>query len=538
MTHPVYKIEVWEPAGGSALYSFTDNIPSVTYKEIITDGVGYFNFAIPTKIGNSYKYYDIDLHDTVKIWLGYDTISGTANFIGKVDRITGSWSPKQGFLRVISGSSLGAILLSRFKTNKEWVDTDAHDIVDEICTDLSLGAGEVAAETTHVNLAVENKTYFDVLRLISDYWYDAATKIQKDFYVDVSNNLVWKARPIRTVGVSTLTVGDNILNYDVTRDKDNVKNSIQVYGKQARKEPTSGDSWTESLTGWNSTAGTLSLDALHFYTGSFSIQCDRSDGTTLNFYRLHPTIPIKSGTYFKFAMRDMMNSIVSSKVRLWAPDFNNYFETNTSYGSLAWVYNQLPLGSSNEYEATFNPSGIWTKTGSPSWYSVSGVQFIHISSISTTGCQVDTIHYFPIRYSALVTDAASITSYGQRDYETTDDKLNSDSACTKRGNAILTMKKDAPIQIEVTVPGDTNILIGDRIPLTIPAENISAANYDVVTVEQKYMWRGEDQPLFDTKATMLNSANTRETISKDVTRAIINAQRKIRELTRSEMILS
>ena len=69
-----------------------------------------------------------------------------------------------------------------------------------------------------VALQVENKRYFDVLRSLSDYWYDAGTQIKKGFYVDVDNDVVWKSRPLRSAGVEAFTGGDHIISYQVIRD--------------------------------------------------------------------------------------------------------------------------------------------------------------------------------------------------------------------------------------------------------------------------------------------------------------------------------
>ena len=39
--------------------------------------------------------------------------------------------------------------------------------------------------------------------------------------------------------------------------------------------------------------------------------------------------------------------------------------------------------------------------------------------------------------------------------------------------------------MDLEVPGNTNVLIGDRLTLTIPAEGITAASYDITSVTQQ-----------------------------------------------------
>jgi hypothetical protein len=45
---------------------------------------------------------------------------------------------------------------------------------------------------------------------------------------------------------------------------------------------------------------------------------------------------------------------------------------------------------------------------------------------------------------------------------------------------------DKTIALTCTVPGNTNILVGDRIPVTLPLDNITAQDMDVVAVEHNY----------------------------------------------------
>jgi hypothetical protein len=54
------------------------------------------------------------------------------------------------------------------------------------------------------------------------------------------------------------------------------------------------------------------------------------------------------------------------------------------------------------------------------------------------------------------------------------------------------------------VNGTNNILVGDRIPLTITTEGISSTDFDVIQVENFMVNEG-----WTTKATMMDSANVR-----------------------------
>lgn len=58
--------------------------------------------------------------------------------------------------------------------------------------------------------------------------------------------------------------------------------------------------------------------------------------------------------------------------------------------------------------------------------------------------------------------------------------------------------------MDITTKGNTNILVGDRLNLTIPAENISSQNFDVLTVEHLL-----SNAQFTTRAIMVDTADTR-----------------------------
>jgi hypothetical protein len=96
---------------------------------------------------------------------------------------------------------------------------------------------------------VRTESYWSILQKVSDYWYDASTKVQKDFCVDTDGELVWKARPWRTVGVETLTL---LHDYKLTQDILASKNSITVYGAANSFLPNDKD-WAETTDEWSAT---------------------------------------------------------------------------------------------------------------------------------------------------------------------------------------------------------------------------------------------------------------------------------------------
>jgi hypothetical protein len=663
MTRPVGRIEVWEPGGGAALYTINDAV-GIYFKDIITEGIGPFNFSVYSHkdFSGIYTYPSIDLGDTVKIWLDWDMIAGDPNFIGKVTKRSGPILTETGWVRKIAGLGQGEVLLRRFKKNKSYVATDASVIVKEWATDLGLESDpwKVETDTTDVTLEVSTKSYFDLLRWISDYWYDADTQIKKDFYVDVDNELVWKARPLRAnvwttptvihskcgesgVNVATRTIDDDTgtwwqhndvcfhwiifdmgatktitkirvyqvgttsyrwgqddgltvyvsddvgdfgaavwegaldatgwqesgsfskngryiklvsksdsalqLMYEfdayvdggaedlttsdfladplVTRDLDPVKNDIVVYGAAGTFKPTDQD-YCETLDDWSVTTGEdLRLDvpkkvgtwAVYVHTGNLAAAVDFERAISTTNIRF-----INALRFWRFLDAGAATAD-PCEVRLQAPDSDNYYKA-TLTTSAGWLFKDLQLGADNMYDVDKNPNGDWVAVGSPNWWDLNAVQFVVTYPGNDQQTAIDGMYFVPDRFVGTAADATSKTCYEQRDYEFFDDKLQSNSECQKRAETLLYQLKDPPTQITVIVKGNDNILVGDRLTITIPSESISEQSFDVIAVENLL-----NLDNWTTTITMVNSANWRGSLNL---RSAIDTRRRIRELTVNE----
>jgi len=532
LTEPVYKIETWN---GSLNHTIEKEAIRVYSKEIITDGIGHFSFTVPTKKNGGYFYDDIALNDKVKIWFGYDSVSGNPDFVGKVGRINGPLSTSQGYVRTISGLSQGEILSRRLKRWRTYDSIEVDDIVDEIADDLSLGK-DFSVDTTSVTLHVESESYFDLLQRISDYWYSAGSQVKKDFYVDVSNNLVWKSRPIRTAGVESFTVGKDILAYLVTRDLPQVTNKFYVFGVGQKKQPEWRDNWTETLTNWTAYPGaSVSLETTDKQLGAASIEFADSEGIgvlveagadraieTVNWSEdngVSRTLNFK----YKFMASVVPTGAYLYSTYLFAPDS----------GNTAWAAEASPT-EDTWHTVAYSKSDFVTGVGSPDYENIMTIRFLatgsNVANPLTITCRVDDVYFSEGRTNATIEDAASQASYGLSEKEHTDPQLVTTTECTSRGQTLLYQKKDPPVQIQITVAGNTNVLVGDRLSMTIPAENISAANYDVATVEHAISELG-----FLTTATMMNSVNIRRVLPTDQWGVYLDMQRRIRDLSKQKL---
>lgn len=538
---PKSKVEIWEPGAGSALYTFTNTLKSIHTQEIVTDGVGHFNLTLPTQEGLTYHYNDIDLHDTVKIWLGYDTVPAvpTWTFIGKVGNISAPCNTGEGYVRVISGLSQGEILLNRLKRNKTYTAVDADIMVAAWANELGLGVADIEVDTTDVTMEVATKTYFDLLQEISDYYVDGVNDIKKDFLVNVNNNLVWKARPMRTAGVSTLAIGSNIMGYNVTRQKDPVKNDIVVYGKLWLMEPELQDEWTDDPlhANWSLPVGTaVTVVAGDNKVGSHYVKATAAiisgTQTEVNVKFTFPNV-LHQGLHGQYDTLGvyLRTPIIATpnKMRIYLVDSAGYyFYTDfIKYTTTDWEYKTFPLGITQTYSDEY-PDGIWHNPGSADWLNLAYIQFNQIwdNQDITSSIRIDDLWFKTKRARGVASNAGSKTAYGTRELEVIDDRLRTDADCATRAETLLYQKMAAPVQIDVSVLGDTNILVGDRLPLSIPAENILAVNYDIISVGHTLT-----AEKFYTSATAVNSENIREPVDNSTVRTIIKQARITRKLS-------
>lgn len=525
-----YKIETY--TGAVLDHTITTEAHALSATENLTARVGFFDFAVNTK--NGLFFSDIALNDKVKFYFwdsSKESCPTTPNFVGKIGSISGSVDLDEGTLKVFSGLSQGNVLHDRTKSNKFYDDVHADTIATDVATDLSLGtsfSGD-ASDDYHVTLEISTMTYFEILQYISDY-YTGAGSVLKDFYVDVGDvghpdgHLVWKTRPFRTAGVETLTVGENISNYTVTRALDEVRNSITVYGYPERPLPTTKD-WCETLTNWSASVGSVALDAVDPKVGAQCVKATSAvGGKQCTFKRTFGRITIRDIRKVYFWTLPASITVDIAYAKLYAPDSANYFYADIETGwGLVWTFHSLDLGPSEEYSATANPNGTWLSQGSPNWWDIQAFEIDYTDLNANVVFYLDGLFFFPERWSDATSDAASIAAYGQRDKEVTDERFHSDAECEGRNEAYLYQLKDPPIQIDATIPYiDTNILVGDRLSMTIPSESISASNYDVISVTHSF-W--EKQPR--TQASMVNSANVRDPLARNTNQEVAKIAQKV-----------
>lgn len=497
MTFPCCKILVSD-TDDELIATLTEDILECYTNDVCTSGVGSFKFVLPAVKAFSNVYTTIGDNFKVKIYYGYSG-SYTHVFSGKILNHT-TVHRGDSATRVFSGKGLGEVLERKIKSNTQWHLVDAHDIVAELATDLGLST-DLAADTNEITVTVDSQTYFDVLKQVSDYWVDSGTQIKKDFGVNKDGALYWKARPLRTSGVETLT---NLLSYDLTSDILPSKNYITVYGNACKFLPDTPDAYTETTTGWTATYGSLSQNATH-QVGSYSIMVNQASSGSLDMHYTLPnrvTVQDTTDIFFHYKASTLGNLYVE----LYAPDVSNrFYAVLTADGS--WKTFDKKIGP--KYRVNSGNDGadaVWYEgAGHPNWWNITAIAISASNSIAPCDASIDGFYFYPVRPKSLVTNPTNIAVYGQRELEVTCENLYTDAECESYAETLLYQNKDKQLRFDPTILGNINVLVGDRLSITLPVDGVSAVAFDVVSVEQHYV-KGAG---FNTMPHLVNSSSSR-----------------------------
>lgn len=505
MSFPTWQIKVYNTSD-ALTHTITTDILNASFTDELTSGVGSFTFTVPAMAGRTNTYDDIGNFYKVEIYPGYAG-SYTHLFTGRITDM--STQANNEPTRTFTGKGLGEILERFLKKNKRWQDVDASVIAADLADDLGYtgATADIDADTNDETITVASETYYDVLRKVSDYWYDATHQVKKDFGIDKDGVFFWKTRPLRTVGVETIS---NILNYDLKYSIIASKNNIQVLGAASAPLPLDYDEWTDSLDYWTATTGTLALEGTSPKEGTYWVQCSagalgKEEDFTLTFPQ---TLNLRTINKLSFWCGHDAASDTTNELKIYCPDASNCYTYQLDAVAGSDLYD-ITLGDSNVYDATNNPTGELTATGSPNWWSITALNFHYKdSTLTNTHAAVDRLYLFPERwkYTANAEDATNQTNYGEREAEYTDETLNTSAMCQKKQQTLLYQQKDRILRLDFTVIGNTNILAGDRLTITLPLDNLTAQAFDVVSVTQTF----SKAPLgYQTTARCLNTTSTR-----------------------------
>jgi len=299
-----------------------------------------------------------------------------------------------------------------------------------------------------------------------------------------------------------------------------------------RKFPSDGDQWTWE-NGWVATIGAVASNADAPKIGATCTRGTSNGSSECEYHKTFSQTWVEGlagyGAVEMWNRRSQATVDYLFQVRLWAPDSNNYYEADFDCGPSngVWGFGRKAIGVHNTYDVTENPDGEWVATGNPTWENLQGIEIYAQSGVSFT-FDVDGLCFNYGRWRHSTSNGASITAYGQRDLIIVDDQLGNDAECQSRAETLLYQLKDPVKKLDVTTPGNRNILKGDRLSISLPAENISAANYDVLTVDHFL----DVQQGWLTKAALVNSANVRSAPATSPDQIIIRQFKKLQDIAR------
>jgi hypothetical protein len=221
--------------------------------------------------------------------------------------------------------------------------------------------------------------------------------------------------------------------------------------------------------------------------------------------------------------------------RLFAPDDVRYYECTYDVNGLAldtWHFVRIALGKNNVYNVDTNPEGQWVEVGDlvlgpASWDDLAKLE-IDLAYGQDHKFYLDGLCFSFGRWRFNDDDAASQASYGIQDAAVMDNQLQSDAECEARATAMIYQQKDPVTRIDMLVAGNKNILRGDRLSITLPAEAISAANYYVTGVEHHLNTKDG----WTTTATMVNTVNNRNVPALNEKEVVLKEIKRAREIGR------
>jgi hypothetical protein len=436
--------------------------------------------------------YPINVGDNGSIYIGRGT-NVPQLITYRVEQVRFESTPAENYVRV-SGRCWGERLFSKVVT-KTYSNQKGEAVVKDLL-DYYVGLSHVRdstelvenTDTTYTSLKYENTPVFDILKYIAES-ADKAGVIGYDFRVapDARFEFFPENSKVSPVNLSGLIEGS-----EYRKDISRVRNRITVYGLADKSVPADKDAWTESLTpadgSWSGgTGNTLSLDGNSKAKGSYSIKNVRGSADyAISAFTLNSGKEVNANLYPELGVFIAADTAYPIKVILY--DASN---RTASYG------NDIDVGlqtTANKWTLVKRSVGKdyadqWTVDADFDWTLIKKAEFQYFGyGAGGTTLWVDGLYFGGCRYSAFREDTASEDSYGVRELSETDEELVTDNECDLRAKALLAYLKDPAESVTLTSTvidyGNTPLLAGDKIHVTLPNENVDS-DFRIETVEYR-----------------------------------------------------
>jgi hypothetical protein len=430
----------------------------------------------------------------------------------RIESIKHESSPTEHYTRV-SGRCWGERLFRRTVT-KTYENKKGEEIIKDLL-DYYVGLSHVrdstelveATDTTYTKLEYENTPVFDILKYIAES-ADKQGVIGFDFRVAPDGKFEFFPKNSKT---SPVSLSEKIEASEYRKDIHRIRNKIYVYGTAEKPFPLDQDGkpWSDTLTedltvsqgtGWGGSdelihavygkwtvltgSTNLALDTSVKYAGAKSVKIIESGYMyyTNVAFQFNAGKEINADEYPQVIFAIYIDSAHQQTGYFRAKDINGkYAQKRLSFSKTnEWEKVILPWGSQNAERWDWIDAGFdWTK--------ITQIDIAVDQKYASSGVwRIDMFHFGYGRWKSIQEDTDSQNAYGLRELVEVDEELTSDNACERRAKALLNHLKSPAeyLTVKSTVLdyGNTPLLPGDKIHVTLPNENVDS-DFRIESVE-------------------------------------------------------
>lgn len=430
----------------------------------------------------------------------------------RVEAVKYESTPTENYLRV-SGRCWGERLFRRVVT-KTYENKKGEEIVKDLL-DYYVGLSHVRGsteiventDTTYTRLEYQDTPVLDILKYIAGS-ADKQGVIGFDFRVAPDAKFEFFPRNSKT---SPVSLNEKIEVSEYRKDIHSIRNKITVYGTQDKPFPVDvdgrpwSDTLTEDLTVSEGTGWGGSDELIHAVYGKWSVMTGSTNlalDTAIKYAGAKSVKVIESAYMYYTRVDWIFNQDYLINLNEF-PKISFALRVDDKHSKLCWI-NLIDYWN-NSASKSFNLSEIdkWEKViinaGTKNadqwdwvdnlfnWAFVKEIGIAVDQNYASAGYWwIDQFHFGYGKWKSTQEDTASQQTYGLRELVEVDEELYSDNACMLRAKALLNQLKNPAeyltVRSTVIDYGNTPLLPGDKIHITIPNENIDT-DFRILSVE-------------------------------------------------------
>ncbi|MCL6578960.1 MAG: hypothetical protein K6T73_06180, partial [Candidatus Bathyarchaeota archaeon] len=430
----------------------------------------------------------------------------------RVEAIKYESTPTENYLRV-SGRCWGERLFRRVVT-KTYENKKGEEIVKDLL-DYYVGLSHVRdstelvenTDTTYTRLEYQDTPVFDIFKYIAGS-ADKQGLIGFDFRVAPDAKFEFFPRNSKT---SPVSLSEKIEVSEYRKDIHSIRNKITVYGTQDKPFPVDvdgrpwSDTLTEDLTVSEGTGWGGSDELIHAVYGKWTVMTGSTNlalDTAIKYAGAKSVKVIESAYMYYTRVDWIFNQGYLINLNEF-PKISFALMIDEKHSKLCWINaidywnnsasKSFELTKINAWEKVIINAGTknadqwdWIDTLF-NWAFVKEIGIAVDQNYASAGnWWIDQFHFGYGKWKSTQEDTASQTTYGLRELVEVDEELYSDNACMLRAKALLNQLKNPAeyLTVKSTVIdyGNTPLLPGDKIHITIPNENIDS-DFRILSVE-------------------------------------------------------